>query len=164
MTFGELKKILKTKAAFTNSIKIVLIGDTATQFLATAIKGMGVVRGYSIDLLETEYNQVERQFMDPASELYEFDADIIVVFQSTHKLGEYHSMLAVDQQLTLAEDRLEFVASICENPALAVNKTPDNKYLILTVPRQVIWWFVSSFIVIAGCMVSRQLMIKKAKK
>ena len=122
MTFGELKKILKTKAAFTNSIKIVLIGDTATQFLATAIKGMGVVRGYSIDLLETEYNQVERQFMDPASELYEFDADIIVVFQSTHKLGEYHSMLAVDQQLTLADDRLEFVASICENPALASKK------------------------------------------
>lgn len=122
ITFGELKKNLKTKAAFTNSIKIALIGDTATQFLATAIKGMGVVRGYSIDLLETEYNQVERQFMDPASELYEFDADIIVVFQSTHKLGEYHSMLAVDQQLTLADDRLEFVASICENPALASKK------------------------------------------
>lgn len=122
MTFGELKKILKTKAAFTNSIKIALIGDTATQFLATAIKGMGVVRRFNIDLLEAEYNQVERQFMDPTSELYEFDADIIVVFQSTHKLGEYHSMLAVEQQLALADDRLEFVASICENPALASKK------------------------------------------
>lgn len=122
ITFGELKKKLKTKVEFTNSIKIALIGDTATQFLATAIKGMGVVRGYNIDLLETEYNQVERQFMDPTSELYAFDADILVVFQSTHKLGEHHSMLAVDQQLTLADDRLWFVASICENPALANKK------------------------------------------
>ena len=72
------------------SVKVALVGDTATQFLATAIQGMGVEHGYHIDLFEAEYNQVERQFLDPTSDLYQFDADIIVVFQSTHKLGEHH--------------------------------------------------------------------------
>lgn len=121
-TFSELKKNLKREIASYPKFKISLLGDTATQFLATAIKGMGVERGYNIDLFEAEYNQVERQFMDPTSDLYQFDADIIVVFQSTHKLGEHHSMLTADKQATLADDRLNFVASICENPALANKK------------------------------------------
>ena len=120
--FSELKKLLKINKTGLSPIRISLIGDTATQFLATAIKGMGVERGYNIDLFEAEYNQVERLFMDPTSELYEFDADMIVVFQSTHKLGELHSQLPVEQQLTLADDRLDFIASVCENPVFANKK------------------------------------------
>lgn len=120
--FKELKRNLKKDVSNLPSFKIALVGDTATQFLATAIKGMGVERGYNVDLFEAEYNQVERQFMDSTSDLYQFDADMIVVFQSTHKLGEHHSMLSVDQQATLADDRLNFVASICENPVLANKK------------------------------------------
>lgn len=104
------------------SAKIALVGDTATQFLATAIRGMGVERELHINLFEAEFNQVERQLFDPTSELYEFDAEIIVVFQSTHKLAEYHSLLPVMQQNVLAADRLAFVASICENSALANKK------------------------------------------
>ena len=103
--FKELKKLLKKDLTGLTSVKVALVGDTATQFLATAIKGMGVERGYNIDLFEAEYSQVERQFMDPTSDLYQFDADFIVVFQSTHKLGEHHSLLPIEQQLTLADDR-----------------------------------------------------------
>ena len=121
-TFKELKKILKKDLTGLPSLKVALVGDTATQFLATAIKGMGVERGYNIDLFEAEYSQVERQFMDPTSDLYQFDADFIVVFQSTHKLGERHSQLPIEQQLTLADDRIDFLTSICENPALAQKK------------------------------------------
>ena len=118
----ELKKLLKKDLTGLPSVKLAMVGDTATQFLATAIKGTGVERGLHVNLFEAEYNQVERQLMDPTSELYAFDADIIVVFQSTHKLGEYHSLLAVEQQLSLADDRLGFVAAICEMPALANKK------------------------------------------
>ena len=122
LQYKDLKRNLKQDNAGLLSVKVALVGDTATQFLAIAIQGMGVERGYHIDLFEAEYNQVERQFMDPSSELYKFDADVIVVFQSTHKLGEYHSSLSVEQQLALADERLSFVASICENPAFANKK------------------------------------------
>ena len=121
-SFQELKKMVKHMPADLPVIKLALVGDTATQFLATAIKGIGAERGYQTELFEAEYNQVERQFLDPSSELYQFDADFIVVFQSTHKFGEKHSLLATDQQETLAEERLSFVASLCENPALANKK------------------------------------------
>lgn len=47
---------------------------------------MGVERGYNIDLFKAEYNQVERQLLDPTSDLYQFNSDFIVIFQSTHKL------------------------------------------------------------------------------
>ena len=122
LSFQELKKSVKHMPAGLPQVKVALVGDTATQFLATAIKGISIERGYQTDLFEAEYNQVERQFLDPTSELYEFDADFIVVFQSTHKLGEKHSALNQEQQSTLADDRLAFVSSLCENPALANKK------------------------------------------
>ena len=121
-TFQELKKITKRMPADLPAIKVALTGDTATQFLATAIRGTGAERGYQIDLFEAEYNQVERQFLDPSSELYQTDADFIVLFQSTHKLGEKHSLLSPSQQESLAEERLAFVASVCESPMLASKK------------------------------------------
>ena len=122
LSFQELKKSVKHMPAGLPQIKVALVGDTATQFLGTAIRGVGIERGYQVELFEAEYNQVERQFLDPTSELYEFDADFIVVFQSTHKLGEKHSALNPEQQNTLADDRLAFVSSLCENPALANKK------------------------------------------
>lgn len=122
LLFKELKRLLKGDLSGLPSFKLALVGDTATQFLATAIKGIGVERGYSINIFEAEYNQVERQFMDPTSELYEFAAEIIVIFQSTHKLGEYHSQLPSAQQEALADDRIAFLDSICKNPALEGKK------------------------------------------
>ena len=122
ISFASLKRNLKSDLTGLPSFKIAVVGDTATQLLCTAIRGMGVERGYNVDLLEAEYNQVERQLLDPTSDLYQFDADFIVIFQSTHKLGEHHSMLSSEQQATLADDRIGFLASVCENPALAGKK------------------------------------------
>ena len=122
LLFSNLKRNLKSDLTGLPSFKIAIVGDTATQLLCTAIRGMGVERGYNIDLFEAEYNQVERQLLDPTSDLYQFDADFIVIFQSTHKLGEHHSLISTEQQASLADDRICFLASVCENPALAGKK------------------------------------------
>lgn len=121
-TFKELKKKLKSDNSDLQKIKVALLGDTATQLLGVAIRGMAAYRGYNIDLFEAEYNQVERQLLDPTSELYSFDADFIIIFQSTHKLGEKHSLLTTDKQQSLADDRLAFITSVCENPKLEGKK------------------------------------------
>ena len=120
-TLRELKKLAKVELDVPK-MKVALLGDTATQLLVTAIKGEAIDREINLDLYEGEYSQVERQLMDPTSELYEFDADIIVVFQSTHKLGEYHSSQPMENQALLAEERLSFIASLCENPSFANKK------------------------------------------
>ena len=122
ISFKELKRSLKADLSGLTGLKLAVVGDTATQLLCTAIRGIGVERGFNVNLFEAEYNQVDRQFLDPTSDLYHFDADFIVVFQSTHKLGEYHSTLPVEQQVILADERLQFVADICSNPTFASKK------------------------------------------
>ena len=102
--------------------KVALLGDTATQLLVTSIRGEAIDRGLNLKVYEADYNQVERQLMDPTSELYEYDAEIVIIFQSTHKLGEYHSSLAIDKQEHLADERLSFISSLCENPSFANKK------------------------------------------
>lgn len=121
-SFKQLKKLCKDREVPSDVPKMALVGDTATQFLATALRGEAISRGFDLNLFEAEYNQVERQFLDPTSELYAFEADYIVLFQSTHKFGEYHSMLSEQEQVALADKRLGFIASICQNPQLAGKK------------------------------------------
>lgn len=117
----DLKKLAREELTVPK-VKVALLGDTATQLLVTAIKGEAVDRRLSLDIYEGEYNQVERQLMDPTSELYEYDAEITIIFQSTHKLGEYHSSLSIDRQERLADERLSFISSLCENPSFANKK------------------------------------------
>ena len=121
-SYQELKRNLKKDLTSLNSVKIAVIGDTATQFLTIALKGLAIEYGFQLNLFEAEYNQVEQQFMEPSSDLYQFDADYIVVFQSTHKLNEYYSFLNPDEQRQLADERLNFVRYICENQSLEGKK------------------------------------------
>ncbi len=113
ISFKDLKRNLKKDNLSHQTVKVALLGDTATQFLATAIKGWGVEVGIHIDLFEAEYNQVERQFMDPTSDLYSFNPQYIVVFQSTHKWNEHYSLLPSGEQAALADRRIDFVRSVC---------------------------------------------------
>ena len=121
-TFKELKKNLRREQLPPKVCRVALVGDTATQLLATALRGEAIGRGFDVELFEAEYNQIERQFLDPQSELRAFMADFIVLFQSTHKLGEYHSMLSTGRQRLLAEERLAMVDGICRDEAFATTK------------------------------------------
>lgn len=96
-------------------LKIALAGDTATQFLALAIRGEGFERGYNVKIFEAEYNQVERQVLDSSSDLYEFNAKYTVIFQSSHKFLEKYNNMAPSECSGLAESRLGFVRTLCES-------------------------------------------------
>lgn len=113
--FKTLKRNLKKDISQLPQLKLSLIGDSATQFLAVAIKGMGIERGYNVNLFEAEYNQVERQVFDPSSELYQHGAKYTVIFQSTHKLLEHYSTKSASEWHSLADERLNFVRALCEN-------------------------------------------------
>ena len=113
-TFKDLKQNIKKDASSLPEVKIALLGDTATQFLAIALRGIGYERGYNINLFESDYNQIERQIFDPTSDYHCFGADITVVFQSTHKLLEHYSLQKEEKYSSIAEERLNFVKTICE--------------------------------------------------
>lgn len=115
ISFNKLKRNLKKDVSNLPIIKVSLLADTATQFLAIAIKGEGIERGYNIDFFESDYNQVERQVLDTRSELYQHNADYTVIFQSTHKLLEKYSLMPASEWCNLADERISFIRTICEN-------------------------------------------------
>ncbi len=112
-TFQQLKRLSKQPCGDYPQVKMALLGDSATQFLATALKGEAQDRGLSLSLFEAEFNQVERQVLDPTSDLHAFEAEYIVVFQSSHKLLEKFSLTEADKRASLADARLDFVRTLC---------------------------------------------------
>lgn len=114
-TFQALKRNIKQANLSLPSLRVSLLGDTATQLLAVALKGTAVERGYTLDLYEAEYNQVERQVMDPTSELYAHHAQYTLVFQSTHKLLEHFSTANIGTRTALAEERIAFLRHACQS-------------------------------------------------
>jgi FkbH-like protein len=112
-TFQQLKRLLKQPDPDYPRVRLALLGDSATQFLATAIQGEALARGICLELFEGEYNQVERQVLDPTSDLHRFGADYLVVFQSSHKLLEKYSLMEAEQRTALCDERLEFVRTLC---------------------------------------------------
>lgn len=93
-------------------LKVALLGDSATQFLATALKGAAFQNGWRLDLWEADFNQVERQTQDSDSELYRFAPEYVIVFQSTHKLLQKYNTMPAEQRTHLAQSRLDFVREI----------------------------------------------------
>eukprot|EP01037_Dinobryon_pediforme_P008328 gene8328-8414_t len=47
-----------------------------TQFLNQAIRGLGFDEGFNLQILESDFNQIELQIFDPSSDLYQFAPDI----------------------------------------------------------------------------------------
>ena len=114
-TFNQLKKLAKESCDSLPLVRIALLGDSATQFLATALKGMGASRGFKVELFEAEYNQIERQVMDLTSELYAFNPDITVVFRSTHKMLVRFGKATEEQRKSFADESLRFVETMCQS-------------------------------------------------
>jgi FkbH-like protein len=112
-TFSQLKKNLKNDFSNLKTIKIALLGDSATQFLIQALRGTGYECGYNLELWEADFNQIERQVFDPSSELYEFNPELVIVFHSSHKLLGKYNKLKPEQYSSLASSQLELVENIC---------------------------------------------------
>lgn len=119
-SFIELKKALKKDTASLPKTKVALVGDSATQMLCTAIRGTAITKGYNFEIFEADYNQVEYQFMESSSDLFKFDADYIIVFQSTHKLLSTYNKLKTDQLASLADNRLSFVRHIASSSSVPI--------------------------------------------
>jgi FkbH-like protein len=89
------------------------LGDTSTQLLVQALRGEGYDYDFDLNIWEADFNQIERQVFDKSSELYQFEPEIILIFQSTHKLLEKYNKSKPEQYHTLAESRISLVDSIC---------------------------------------------------
>ena len=114
-SFIQIKKNLKNDFSGLKIIKIAILGDTATQFLAQALKGIGYDNGFNLEILEADFNQIERQVYDFSSELYEFNPEIVIVFQSSHRLLLKYNKINPNQHLLFASNELDVIENIYSN-------------------------------------------------
>jgi len=110
--FSQLKKNLKKDFTLLKSIKVAVLGDSATQFLAQALRGAGYDEGLDLQIFEADFNQIGRQVLDPNSDLYAFQPDIVLLFQATHKLLGKFNKLELAQQSQMATNELEHASTL----------------------------------------------------
>ncbi|MDC0118953.1 HAD-IIIC family phosphatase [Schleiferiaceae bacterium] len=114
-SFKELQKVLINQKENYPTLRVALLGDSATQFLSVALRALALENGYLIDLFESDYDQVERQCLDLSSDLYEFKADYVIICQSTQKLLANYNQRGLEDQVNLANDRVDFVKTISQS-------------------------------------------------
>ncbi|MDE6098640.1 MAG: HAD-IIIC family phosphatase [Muribaculaceae bacterium] len=114
-TFQELKKLAKNIPDKLPAIRLAVLGDSATQLLCTALKGMAAERGYRLDIWEADFNQIELQILNPESEYSRFDPDFTIVFHATAKLLQQYDSLMPGEKACLAQKRMELIRTIAES-------------------------------------------------
>ena len=98
-SFHDIKRAAKTKKAEELAkIRLVVLGNCATQFLALAIKGYSNLEDIGIEVFDADYDQIDAQLLDSYSETYEFRPDAILLYLSTDKLYEEFLGLSFDER------------------------------------------------------------------
>ena len=114
MTFKQLKKLSKGDSSQFPQYKLAVMGDCATQHLATALRGYGVYLGLGLSVLDTDYNQIDAQVMDPGSELYRFAPNAVLIQMCTEKLYEAFCAAPLNCRSSFAEDTYARIVRIWE--------------------------------------------------
>ncbi|MEW6599510.1 MAG: HAD-IIIC family phosphatase [Nitrospirota bacterium] len=128
--FKALKKNLNKDFNNFKSIKIAVLGDSATQLLVQAIKGYGYENKLRFDCFEAEFDQIERQILDYSSDLYKFSPEYVFIFHSTQKsINQFYS-LAEEQKERFSEERISYVRQLCD----ALNSRLSCKIVLSNLP------------------------------
>lgn len=103
LSYTELKKSAKQDGSGLFQYKIAIAGDSSTQYLATAIKGYGKNHQLCFDILDSGYDQINAQLMDPSSELYHFSPDAVIVSMCVEKLYEEFCRYPLEERKNFAD-------------------------------------------------------------
>jgi len=112
--FDRLRKNLKKDFSGRFPVRLFLLGDTATQWLAQALRGTGYEHGLDLQVREAGFNQIGQQVFDTGSELYASEPQVILIYHSTQKLLETYNRLDAASRADLAADRIGFVGRLLD--------------------------------------------------
>ena len=107
--FKQLKKNAKADISRLPQYKLAILGNCATQHVATAIRGYGYHVGLGMDIFDSDYNQIDAQTMDPASELYTFAPNGVLIYMCSEKLYEKYCETPMEVRATFAEDTYGYI-------------------------------------------------------
>ena len=109
-SFSDLKKALKLINPDFKKIRIAVLGDSATQLICTALKGMAKLEGIELDLYEAEYDQLKQEIIDTESPFYQFKPEFVLLFHSTQKLSKSFYKKELSKKETFANNWIDDIA------------------------------------------------------
>ena len=124
-SFSLLKKNLKKDFSDLKKIKLAILGDSSTQFLNTAIKGLGYDYNLNLETWEADYDQIPLQVFDSSSDLYNFKPDLIIIFKSSHKLLQKYNTNNLESQSSFAINQIAEI----ENIYSTISENIDSKII-----------------------------------
>lgn len=101
--FVALKKNLKKDMSALTGVRAAILGDCATQHIATALRGWGYDAGLRYEVFDSDYNQIDAQTMDPTSELYEHKPAWVIIVNCTDKLYDAYCAYPAGERSRFAE-------------------------------------------------------------
>ena len=104
--FKELRKSSKQPVADC-ARRLAVLGNVSTQFLAVAIRGYAALENLPLSVYDADYNQIEAQLLDPASEVYNFEPDSILLWLGTDKLYEEFLYLPLESRQDFASSTMQ---------------------------------------------------------
>lgn len=123
ISFKQLKKLAKTDISPLPQYRLALMGDCATQHLATALRGYGVHVGLGLNVFDADYNQIQPLVMDPGSELYSFAPNAVLIQMCTEKLYEAFCAAPAGARASFAEDTFAAIRRIWERINASIRTT-----------------------------------------
>jgi FkbH-like protein len=88
MKFKDLRKNLTKDYGGFPIVKMAMVADWSTQFLAQALRGLAYARRMDLRVYEGAYGQFEAEILNDDSELYAFAPDFVVLFPSAEALRD----------------------------------------------------------------------------
>ncbi|MDO4323065.1 MAG: HAD-IIIC family phosphatase [Lachnospiraceae bacterium] len=112
ITFTRLKRNCKKDMSDKKKLRLAILGDCATQHLATAIRGYGVEEELWFEVFDADYNQIDAQLLDPQSEFFQFDPQFALIYMCSEKL--YHSFYETEDKAGFADAVYQKIRSYWE--------------------------------------------------
>ncbi len=128
--FNEIKRNIKKDFSSFKTIKIALLGDTSTQFLNVALRGLAYDYHLNIDIFEADFNQIELQLLNTDSEVYQFKADYVIIFYASHKLLNKFYKTNVEARTAFANNKTNQLREICNT----INQHLTTKIILYNFP------------------------------
>ncbi len=105
-SFRNLQKARK-KNIGGRETRLAILGNCATQLLSQAVEGYAKLSNLNLRVYDTDYGQLNEQLLDPSSDVYSFNAGIILLWLCTEKIYEDYLDMPLLSRSRLADDCIQ---------------------------------------------------------
>lgn len=127
MNFTEVKKSLINITEDMQKLKISILGDSSTQFLNIALRGIGAKHSFNLEIFESEFSQIELNILNDQSEYFKFKSEFtILCFSSEILQEEFYKLNDSDKEIFSAK-KTEYYKSLITK----INESSGSKIIFL---------------------------------